>query len=518
MAERRPEAECLLTSTRTVTFGALDGMTARLGSALVSLGVRAGDRVCVHLDKSVEEAVSLLAVNRAGGVFVNANLQLKSPQLHHILVDSGARVLVVAGARASAICSALGDAPALEHVICIGSPPEDLEWPENVGVHIWEPLLAGADAGFGEVRRVDADPAGIIYTSGSTGLPKGVVVSHRNLVAGAESVADYLGNTPDDVVLSVLPFSFDYGLNQLMCTLLVGMRLVLQRFVGPADILSAARKFPITGLAGIPPIWTSLADLPFTQGEHFPHLRYITNSGGAFPPTLVEQYRQRLPSTRIFLMYGLTEAFRATYLPPEELDRRPGSIGKAIPNAEILLLNDAGEPCKPREVGQIVQRGAHVALGYWNDPERTRQRYQPNPAWPAAMPLPEMAVFSGDYAWQDEEGYLFFIGRRDEMIKTAGYRVSPTEVEDHFHRTGLVRDAVAVGVDHAQLGQCILMVCSLAAGVTADEARLLAVVEHDMPRYMVPKRVFLLPELARNANGKLDRSAITRAVREGTLT
>jgi len=513
-AERTPDAPCLLTSTRTVTFGELDGLTARLADGLRRLGVGPGDRVVVHLDKSVEEAAALVAITRAGGVFVDANLQLRGPQLRHILSDSGARVLIVGATRLGALAEVLVGLPSLSHVVVVGEsavPAEGVTLPRTP----WAQLVEAGEQTFGEIRRVDADPAGIIYTSGSTGAPKGVVVSHRNLVAGAESVSDYLGNTPDDVLMSVLPFSFDYGLNQFTTTLLIGMRLVLVRYLGPADIMAAARKFPVTGLAGIPPIWTSLADLPWTQADTFAHLRYITNSGGAFPPTLVDQYRARLPSTRVFLMYGLTEAFRATYLPPEEIDRRTGSIGKAIPNAEILLVNDEGQPCKPREIGQIVQRGAHVALGYWNDVERTRQRYQPNPSWPASMPMPEQAVFSGDYAWADEDGYLYFVGRRDEMIKCAGFRVSPTEVEDYFHRTGKVKDAVAVGVSHPQLGQAVVVVVGLNAGVETTEAALLAEVERDMPRYMVPQRIHLLESLPRNANGKLDRSAIGRAVLDG---
>jgi acyl-CoA synthetase (AMP-forming)/AMP-acid ligase II len=312
--------------------------------------------VVVHLDKSVEEAASLLAISRAGGIFVDANLQLRSPQLRHILIDSGARLLIVSAARLPTIAGALEGLDDQVRVILVGAQPE-----ADAGHTAWQGLVESGDPGFGEVRRIDVDPAGIIYTSGSTGAPKGVVVSHRNLVAGAESVSEYLENTPQDVVLSVLPFSFDYGLNQLTTTLLVGMRLVLQRYVGPADILAAARRHAITGLAGIPPIWTSLAELDWSQDAPFAHLRYITNSGGAFPPSLVDRYRARLPRTRLFLMYGLTEAFRATYLPPEAIDERPGSIGKAIPNAEILLLDDSGAPCAPGQIGQIVQRGAHVA-------------------------------------------------------------------------------------------------------------------------------------------------------------
>jgi acyl-CoA synthetase (AMP-forming)/AMP-acid ligase II len=216
-------------------------------------------------------------------------------------------------------------------------------------------------------------------------------------------------------------------------------------------------------------------------------------------------------------MYGLTEAFRATYLPPEMIDARPGSIGKAIPNAEIMLLDDAGAPCPPGQIGQIVQRGAHVALGYWNDPERTRQRYQPNPLWPASLPLPEQAVFSGDYAFTDDDGSLYFVGRRDEMIKSAGHRISPTEVEDHFHRTGLVKDAVAVGVPDPQLGQHIVLVCSLVGGASATPESLSQAVQNDLPRYMLPRRVVIRDDLPRNANGKLDRSLVSRAVLAGEM-
>ena len=274
------------------------------------------------------------------------------------------------------------------------------------------------------------------------------------MVTGARSVAGYLGNTPDDRLLALLSFSFDYGFSQLSTAFLVGARVVLMEYLLPQEVVRTVEREVITGLAGVPPMWIQLAAQrwPDTVAHH---VRYITNSGGTMPVATLAKLRAALPSTKVFLMYGLTEAFRSTYLAPEELDRRPGSIGKAIPNAEILVLREDGSPCGPDEPGELVHCGPLVAQGYWNDPKRTAERFRPLPQAVQDRPAGEVAVWSGDVVRADAEGYLYFIGRRDEMIKTSGYRVSPTEVEEEVHASGLVADAVALGVPHARLGQAL---------------------------------------------------------------
>ena len=289
--------------------------------------------------------------------------------------------------------------------------------------------------------------AAILYTSGSTGNPKGVVLSHRNMVAGADSVSTYLENTPNDRILAVLPFSFDAGFSQMTTAFTVGASCFLMDYLLPRDVIRAVAKYRISGLGGVPPLWVQLAQLEWSQ-EAVNSLRYFTNTGGAMPTATLADLRASLPNSKPYLMYGLTEAFRSTYLPPAEVDNRPGSMGKAIPNAEIMVVREDGTPCEPNEPGELVHRGALVSLGYWNDPARTAERFKPAPSQPAGIPIPELAVWSGDTVRADEDGFLYFIGRKDDMIKTSGYRVSPSEVEEVIHKTEQAVDVAALGIPH----------------------------------------------------------------------
>ena len=470
-------------------------------------GVCPGDRVALHLEKSIEEATAILAVSMAGGVFVNVNPLLKARQVRHILSDSGATTLITAWPRLKSLGADLSGLDALQTIVTYGSKVT-LRDDALDGRGVIDMASVGQETDdAGPVRRIDRDIAAIIYTSGSTGLPKGVILSHRNLVAGAESVSTYLQNTSEDRILSILPFSFDYGLNQFTTSLLVGATLVLKLHLNASETLRTIESERITGLGGIPTLWSQLLQAGWT-GLTLPSLRYITNSGGRFAEEHVKEYRRRLPHTRIYLMYGLTEAFRSTYLDPGQVDVRPTSIGKAIPNAEILVVDDQGRPCGPNEVGELVHRGAHVALGYWNDPILTAQRFKRNPLQPAAVPGDEWAVFSGDLVRRDEEGFLYYVGRKDHMIKTSGFRVSPTEVEEYFYNTGLVQDAVAFGVPDPMLGERIKVTLSLRPNVEMTGADLLAAVSRSMPSYMVPKEVQVLESLPRTSSGKLDRPLV----------
>ena len=305
--------------------------------------------------------------------------------------------------------------------------------------------------------------AAILYTSGSTGLPKGVVLTHRNLIVGAESVSHYIGNTADDVILSVLPLSFDAGFSQLTTAFNVGAHVVLMNYLMAGDVVRLCERHGVTGLTCVPPLWIQIAQQTWPE-EVGGRLRYFANTGGRMPKTTLDKLRALFPKARPYLMYGLTEAFRSTYLDPSEVDRRPDSIGKAIPNAEILVVRPDGTLCDPGEEGELVHRGPLVALGYWDDPERTAERFRPAPGHDAPWRAPEMAVWSGDTVVRDEEGFLYFVGRADEMIKTSGYRVSPTEVEEAAYATGLVRDAVALGIDDPALGQKVALVVTGVGG------------------------------------------------------
>jgi acyl-CoA ligase (AMP-forming) (exosortase A-associated) len=507
-SNRCPEKTCLVYRGTSFTYRQIEGYVRKMAHILQKAGLRPGDRVATYLEKSIEESVSFLAISMAGGIFVDINTLFKARQVNHILADSGCRTLITSHQRLQTIGKDLSNLSQLTTVIATGRPSQTaVSLSTNVQLIDLQSVIEKADPTPCPNRRIDADPAAIIYTSGSTGMPKGVVVSHRNLVAGAQSIASYLHNTEQDRILSILPFSFDYGLNQLATSLLVGATLVLQNYLGPADILRALQRECITGLAGIPTIWSQLLQLEWS-GEQLPHLRYITNSGGRFPEHQVKEYRRRLPETAIYLMYGLTEAFRSTYLEPDQVDLRPTSIGKAIPNAEILVLNEQGEPCAPGEIGELVHRGVHVALGYWRNPGQTRERFRPNPLQPRDIQTEELVAFSGDFVEMDEEGYLYFVGRKDNMIKTSGFRVSPTEVEEYFYSTGKVQDAVAVGIPHEELGEYIKVIFSSNKGESIEPNQLLSLVSRDMPSYMVPKEIEIRESLPKNSNGKIDRDAV----------
>jgi acyl-CoA ligase (AMP-forming) (exosortase A-associated) len=324
-------------------------------------------------------------------------------------------------------------------------------------------------------------------------------------------VASYLENHADDILLAALPLSFDAGFSQLTTAFHVGACAVLLNYLLPRDVVNALERERVTGLTAVPPLWIQLTQVSWPDGIAR-HLRYIANTGGRMPLETLKALRARLPNTRPYLMYGLTEAFRATYLDPAEVDRRPDSIGKSIPNSEVMVLREDGTPCAPNEPGELVQRGALVALGYWNDPEKTAERFKTLPAGlrPPGIVLPEMAVFSGDQVRQDDEGFLYFIGRNDEMIKTSGYRVSPTEIEEVAYATQSVAECAAFGVAHPVLGQVIVLIVT-PKGDNLDEAALLAHFKRDCPAYQVPAKIEVRTgSLPRNPNGKIDRKLLSR--------
>jgi acyl-CoA ligase (AMP-forming) (exosortase A-associated) len=331
-------------------------------------------------------------------------------------------------------------------------------------------------------------------------------------VAGAKSVASYLENRPGDTLLAALPLSFDAGFSQLTTAFHSGACVVLLNYLMPRDVLKAMVAEKVTGLTAVPPLYIQLSTLEWPASIK-QHLRYFANTGGRMPRETLTLLRQQVPQAKPFLMYGLTEAFRSTYLPPEEVDRRPDSIGKAIPNAEIMVLREDGSECAPDEPGELVHRGALVGLGYWGDAEKTAERYRLLTRREGGLQLPEYAVFSGDNVRRDAEGFLYFIGRRDEMMKTSGYRVSPTEVEEVLYASKLVGECVAFGSDHATLGQAIQVIATAPDGSAAlDATALLAHCRQHMPAYMVPAGFEAMAgPLPRNPNGKIDRKLLATA-------
>ena len=481
-----PDALALEDLDRRLSYGALLSWASAFADLLLQRGCRRGDHVAVFLDKSFEQVVALLGIWLAGGVAVPIAPTLKRQQLEYIVTHSESVFLVSTPfklRRAFADFLATPEAPGMPALIAVPEPGQAAHAPPA-------PVEPGRD-----------EAAALLYTSGSTGLPKGVVVSHENLCAGARIVSGYLEIRPDDRILSVLPFSFDYGLNQLLISVRAGACLVLQRSLRAVDIVLTLERAAITVLAGVPTLWLQLLD-PMSGFERtaLPALRIMTNTGGVFPVEAVRRYRQRLPDCRIFLMYGLTEAFRSTFLPPAQIDERPSSMGKAIPECEMLVVDDSGAIVAPGQPGELVHRGPTVSLGYWRDPDATAHKFRPDPLDPsAARPV----VYSGDIVQKDEEGYLYFVGRRDQMIKAYGYRISPNEVESLIFQSGWVREVVVVGVADELAGQRTVAYCIPGDGFSADA--LMAFCRREMPSYMIPREIIACDDFPRTGSGKVDR-------------
>jgi acyl-CoA ligase (AMP-forming) (exosortase A-associated) len=484
-----PNRVALVDRGRRCTYGELAGLVSALSARLAAAGLKRGERAVLFLDKSVESVAALYATWTAGGIAVPAYEGLRSRQLKHIVDDSGARVLVTSARKLAGLePGSTGEATVLE----IGeegrrAAPDDDRQPR---------AGPGGD-----------EPAAILYTSGSTGAPKGILLSHGNLVAGARIVALYLGLHADDRVLSVLPFSFDYGLSQLLTSVRVGAALVLQRSHFPPDICRTLERERITVMAAVPPLWIQLMERlsPFPRMS-FPDLRILTNSGGAFPVPLVRRYREHLPHARLFLMYGLSEAFRSTFLPPELVGEHPGSIGRAIPETEVLVVDTSCSPprlCDDDEAGELVHSGPTVALGYWRNPQATAERFRPHPFEPESG---RQAVYSGDLVRRDAEGLLHFVGRGDRLIKTQGYRVGPEEVEELIQSSGLVSTVAVCGESDPVAGMAI--VAHVVPNEHFTEEAFMAFCHREMPSYMVPADVRLHASLPVTSSGKLDRNAV----------
>ncbi len=464
---------------------ALERGVAAMARWLTTRGLAPGDRVASWLPKTRAACLLPLAAARAGLVHVPVNPLLKRAQVAHILSDSAAALLVTQPARAMTLEQ--GHAS----VGCMVVPEDALP--------LDGPGLPPSDADPGSL-------AAILYTSGSTGRPKGVMLSHANLWLGAVSVARYLELRPGDRVLGVLPLSFDYGQNQLFSSWAAGAAVAPLDYLTPRDVVKAVDRFAVTTLAGVPPLWTRLLEADWPAGTAA-RLRRLTNSGGALTTRMVRELRERFPAADLYPMYGLTEAFRSTYLSPRLVDAHPEAIGRAIPFAEVMAVRADGARAAPGEPGELVHAGPLVAQGYWRDPERTAARFRPAPAFARAGGT---AVWSGDTVIEGEDGLFRFVGRDDEMIKSAGNRISPGEIEEAVLAGGEALEAVAVGVPDERAGQAIVIV---AAGDPSGEAALRARLKRDLPNFMQPARIDWLPALPRNANGKLDRAAIAAAAR-----
>ncbi|MGB0712006.1 MAG: acyl-CoA ligase (AMP-forming), exosortase A system-associated [Gammaproteobacteria bacterium] len=503
-AQARPAATALGFKAESLDYASLDSLLDKTAQGLLSLGMARGARVLVYLPKSFETVAALFGAARGGGVFIPVNPVLKPPQVGHILRDSGGSILVTSRQRALTLLDELRASDAFQTLI-LSDQAEDGEL-DGLPYRGWNSII-NVGAGPHDVDWALEDTAAILYTSGSTGHPKGVELSQNNLIVGAASVAEYLENTPHDRLLAVLPLSFDYGLSQLTTAFTVGAMAQLMDYLLPRDVIRAVERFSITGLAGVPPLWVQLARLPW-PGDAVRTLRYMTNSGGAMPVPVIQALRDALPRSDFFLMYGLTEAFRSSYLPPSELDKRPESMGKAIPNVQLHVVHDDGSPCAAGEAGELVHTGPLVGKGYWRNAEATAERYKPFP--PGSD---DIAVWSGDLVKTDAEGYLYFVGRKDDMIKSSGYRISPLEVEEIVYQSGLAAECAAFGVPHPELGQAVVLAVANDNGTTDTEA-LISHCKTALPAFMVPAHVEPRSSLPRNPNGKIDRKTLALELKD----
>jgi acyl-CoA ligase (AMP-forming) (exosortase A-associated) len=510
-ARRFPEKEALVFGDQRLSYSEVLRKVDGLASGLQQAGIERGDRIAVYLEPSVYQTLAIFGIWKSGGVLVPINAVLFPDQVAHIVGDCQVKGIITSSSKLAGLAGALANASSLKFIILVDPPAASID---ELPLYSFDELCANTPSSSWKDDGIEKDLAAILYTSGSTGKPKGVMLNHAQVMAGASIVSTYLEITDADRILAVLPFSFDAGLNQLTTAFQKGATLVLINFVFAREIVQMLLKEKITGLAGVPTLWSLIAQPNSTLQKHqFPHLRYITNTGGAMPQSVLAILRPALTSTRIFLMYGLTEAFRSTYLPPEELDRRPTSIGKAIPNTEILVVNESGQPCQPGEIGELVHRGPTVSLGYWGYPELTNRVLRPHPFLPTELRDGEKVCYSGDLVKKDEEGFIYFLGRRDAMIKVSGFRISPTEVEEVLFQSGLVRGAAVIGVPDEVLGQHVKAFVVPKEGKTFNKDDLLVFCSERMPRHMIPGAVECLDELPKTSSGKVDYPALRK--REG---
>jgi long-chain acyl-CoA synthetase len=499
-AAQFPDKTALVSGERRLTYREIDDQANRLAHGLIASGIRRWDRIAICLENSPEAVVSIFAALKARGIFLVINPTTKADKIAFILNNCRAKALVTDMPRLAEAGPALPGVPHLETVWLAGAAGDSVSGKRLVPL---EACLRGPERPQRPMEQnIGVDPAALIYTSGSTGRPKGVLVTHLNMWTAAESITTYIGNTADDVILNALPLSFDYGLYQVLMAFKSGARIVLHRsFRYPFTIVDQLVREGVTGLPLVPTMASILLQMDLSK-YRFPALRYITNTAAALPTHHIEGLRKAFPGAKIFSMYGLTECKRVAYLPPEQITLRPKSVGKAIPNTEAYIVNDAGERVPPGVTGELVVRGSHIMKGYWEMPEETNRILKPGP-FPG-----EKVLHTGDLFTMDEEGYLYFVGRKDDIIKTRGEKVSPKEVEDVLYSLDGVVDAVVVGVPDEVLGEAIKAVVSMRPGARLTAQDVLRHCAQRLEDFMVPKYVEFRESLPSTATGKISRRMI----------
>ena len=495
-----PDRVFLLAGEDQVTYRQLGEAVDRFAGWLYAHGVRAGDRVGVHVQKSPEEIVAMLAAARIGAAWVNLSVHWNVRQVRDQAEDCGMRLLVVNPRRASELLQESWP-EALEKLVVLGEGAVEGDRSR------WVPWAeAAAELPARHTFPIETDLAAICYTSGSTGRPKGVMLSHRNFVAATQIVVEYLGNTEEDRLLSVLPCCFNYGLLQILSMLLVGGSVLLQRVTMPAELAAALSRGDITGVAAVPSIWTPLAAHLAETGGSFPGLRYVTNAGGKCPDAVLAQLPGLFPDAAIYLMYGMTETIRATYLDPNLFESKRGAMGRPTRNTEIYIVDAEGKAVPRGEPGELVQRGPTLAMGYWGRPDATAEKFRLCPG--LGKTGQERFCWSGDIVREDEDGVLWFVGRQDFMIKSNGVRISPSEIEEVVHHFPGVLHAVAFGAPDPVAGQAVEVAIEAAEG-GIDLAELRRFCRAKLPGYLWPRQLHLWPgRMPATGNGKIDIKAV----------
>ena len=502
-AERLPNKVALVCGDQRVTYAEINMRANRLAWGLQELGVVRGDRVAICLENSIDCVVAMFAALKSNGVFLVLNPTTKAEKLAYILNNSGAKLLVTAPRKLQEIDSLLPQLQQLAAVVLaarVSEVPNERDMPTHTLDELVERHAGEKDGPPKEA--IDIDLAALVYTSGSTGNPKGVMLTHLNIVSAATSITSYLKNREDDIILNVLPLSFDYGLYQVLMAFKFGGTVVLERSMAyPFVLIQKLVDEKITGFPIVPTILSILLKLDLSKYD-LSHLRYVSNTGAALPVAHILRLRELFPNVQIYSMYGLTECKRVAYLSPELVDERPDSVGKAMPNVEVYVVDEQGQRLPPGSTGQLVIRGSNVMKGYWELPEETEKMLKPGP-------LPgEKILYSGDLFRIDEEGFLYFKGRLDDIIKSRGEKVSPKEVENVLYSLDGIVDAAVIGVDDPLLGQAIKAFVTILDGRDLSEKRILQYCSEHLEDFMVPKFVQICPELPKNPSGKIDKKQL----------
>ena len=501
-AQRSPKKTAVIFGGRGLTYQEVNAWADRLANALLSLGIKRDDRVGVFLDNSVEAVVAIFAILKANATFVVINPTTKFEKLAYILNNCRVSGLMADWQKFGVVSPIPESAPSLKFAVFSGKKEESAEIDPN---RFWdyEELLKSSAAEAPPPSCIDQDLATIIYTSGTTGFPKGVMMTHLNVISACTSITTYLENTTSDVILDVLPLSFDYGLYQVLMAFQVGATIVLEKtFLYPFDIIRTIIREKVTGFPGVPTIFALLLQLEGLKNYDFSHLRYITSTAAALPVPHVKKLREVFPHTKVYPMYGLTECKRVSYLPPEEVDRRPDSVGRGMPNEEVYIVNEQGERVKPGEIGELVVRGSNVMRGYWELPEETDKLLK------AGKYPGEKVLYTGDLFRMDEEGYLYFVARKDDIIKTRGEKVSPKEVESVLYRLHEVLEAAVMGVPDPVLGEAIKAVVVLREGANITEKEIRRFCARNLEDFMVPKMVEFRESLPKTESGKIKKMGL----------